>query len=93
MTMTNCGKHPDASPMQYASGYTLDLYCDHSNERHGFDEFPHQYTGETFGECAKEARRNGWIIRSGARTATCPKCSGKRKDRSLGGGPRKSEEG
>lgn len=64
---------------QYASGYALDLYCDHNNSRHGFDEFPHTFTGETFGECVKSARRRGWVIRTATRTATCPKCSGKRK--------------
>lgn len=70
---------PPGDVIQYASGYTLDLYCDHSSPRHGWGEFPHQYTGETFGECARRARRVGWIIRTEARTATCPKCSEKRR--------------
>jgi hypothetical protein len=67
-------------PTNYASGYTLDLYCDREPNDfnpHGWDEFPHQFTGETFGQCASEARRRGWIIRPSDRTATCPKCSGK----------------
>lgn len=63
--------------MQFAGGYLLHLYCDQNSGRHDFDEFPHHYTGETFAECAKYARGNGWIVRSDTRTATCPKCSGK----------------
>lgn len=71
-------------PTQYSSGYTLDLYCDHDNPAHGWTEFPHQYTGESFGPLAKAARRRGWIVRTKDRTATCPKCSGKRKRRARG---------
>lgn len=70
------------SPIQYASGYTLDLYCDHVQARpfiesdavHGYDEFPHSFFGETFAECAKQARAKGWKIHRTTRTATCPKC-------------------
>lgn len=64
-----------AKPLQYASGYSLDLYCDHDNQRHRFDEFPHQFTGETFKECATTAREKGWVIKTRGRTATCPKCA------------------
>lgn len=64
-----------AEAMLYAGCYSLDLYCDRESAEHRFQEFPHQYTGETFGECAREARRDGWIIRTRLRTATCPKCS------------------
>lgn len=60
---------------QYASGYTLDLYCDHQNDNHRFNEFPWQYTGETFAECARAAKRNGWKLHHKLRTATCPKCT------------------
>jgi hypothetical protein len=34
------------------------------DEVHGWNEFPHQYSGETFGECAAVARKRGWIIRT-----------------------------
>lgn len=61
--------------MQYAGCYTLHLYCDRVNDAHGFDAFPHEFTGETFGECAKVARKRGWIIHKSTRTATCPKCT------------------
>jgi hypothetical protein len=59
----------------YAAGYSLDLYCDGRNEWHGWNEFPHQFFGETFGECAKLARKRGWVIHRSTRTATCPKCA------------------
>lgn len=66
-------------PLQYASGYSLDLYCDHEYtegecQRHAFNEFPHQYNGETFSQCAKAARSQGWKINVRDRTATCPAC-------------------
>lgn len=67
-------------PMQYASCYSLDLYCDRlpddpmDDRIHGWNEFPHQFTGETFAECARAARKRGWKIHRKTRTATCPKC-------------------
>jgi hypothetical protein len=60
---------------QYAGCYALDLYCDRENDAHGWSEFPHQFTGETFGECAREARLKGWTINRKTRFATCPKCN------------------
>lgn len=64
-----------ASPNCYASGYSLHLYCDHENPKHGFQEFPHEYDGETFAECSKGARVAGWKFHYATRTATCPKCA------------------
>lgn len=71
------------NPTNYASGYTLDLYCDSEYlagdlNKHGWNEFPHQFMNETFRKCAAEARRRGWVIHQSDRTATCPKCSGKK---------------
>ena len=63
-------------PLPYASGYTLDLYCDHSNPDHRWNSFPHTFHGETFWQCAQEARAKGWVIHRD-RTATCPICNGK----------------
>jgi hypothetical protein len=71
--------------MQYAACYSLDLYCDtfrgedvrDDKRHHSFAEFPHTFTGETFAQCAAQARRQGWVIHRGTHTATCPKCSGK----------------
>lgn len=67
--------------MGIVSGYTLDLYCD------GGDDCPlpswkapdGQFYGETFTECARNARRAGWFIdvngdgRERGR-ALCPDC-------------------
>lgn len=52
------------------SGYTIDLYCECSDckscswaweEHHPKCGFK-QYTGETWGECVKQARADGWQI-------------------------------
>lgn len=64
--------------MNYASGYNLSLYCDKISDDHGLSEFPHEYDGETFAECAKEAKADGWKIHYKTRTATCPKCAKRR---------------
>jgi hypothetical protein len=74
----------ERQPTQYAGCYSLHLYCDGGTQDsmpdgvHTFDEFPHEFTGETFGECAGQARKRGWKIYRKTRTATCPKCSGSR---------------
>lgn len=66
--------------LQYACGYSLDLYCD-SGKDHNFEPFPKTFCGETFGECASEARKCGWIIKKKTRMATCPRRSGKKIER------------
>jgi hypothetical protein len=47
-----------------AACYTLDLYCDDPKhgERHPnqFESLDAQYTGETYGECKKQAKADGW---------------------------------
>lgn len=65
------------NPIRCASGYSLDLYCDHLSEKHGFMEFPHQFFGEHGPQVFREARAAGWIIHRD-RTATCPKCARKK---------------
>lgn len=65
------------SALEYAGCYSLDLYCD--SKEHGFSLVMGDYTGETFGECARSARKDGWVIRTAMRTATCPRCSKKLK--------------
>lgn len=65
-----------ASPDYCPGSYDLHLYCKYENPRHGWDEFPHHYSGEyqTYGEAAAAARSAGWILhRDGL--ATCPKCA------------------
>ena len=61
-------------PNWYVGGYSLDLYCD---RRHAVPEIMEKFFGKDFHDCAREARKNGWIIHRRTRTATCPACSGK----------------
>jgi hypothetical protein len=70
--------------MTWAGCYSLDLYCDREDEawpngRHSFQEFPHQYTAETGGECRAQARKAGWLVGKKGSYAICPKCSGKER--------------
>lgn len=53
--------------------YTLDLYCCVDNPKHGFQEFPHQYTDELGSRCRAIARKAGWRLFSNG-MALCPKC-------------------
>jgi hypothetical protein len=62
-----------------AGCYTLDLYCDYEDRAHPSFYFPHQFFGETYGECARQARRSGWTIGPKRSKAICPLCSGKRR--------------
>ena len=66
-------------------GYSLHLYCDRVEVENGevtdryghrYDEFPHEFYGETGPDCDRQARKLGWVI--GDRVL-CPKCSGKRR--------------
>lgn len=70
--------------MGFAAGYALDLYCDSAGDYspgnpsdgvHDFNEFPHTFDGDSFADCARQARARGWRINRRARTALCPKCS------------------
>lgn len=59
--------------MVAVSGYTLDLYCDGDNDKHSWNEFPHEYLDSERGSvCRRMAREDGWVIRSDE--AFCPKC-------------------
>lgn len=48
-----------------AACYTMELYCDcaycqsHPRQHYVPDA---EYTGETWGECASQARKDGWYI-------------------------------
>jgi hypothetical protein len=73
--------------------YSVELYCENAeNDSDGkrgdcpdfWSSFPHVYTGETYGQCARQARRAGWVLTRDRRHAYCPKCSGKKKARSAG---------
>jgi hypothetical protein len=70
-----------------AGAYTLDLYCENNQPKHGgftddfghtFDEFPHTYVAQTRQECITQARKNGWLVNWHKDRALCPKCSKKR---------------
>lgn len=66
-----------ARPLQYAGTYLLHLYCDvNDDDRHGGAVYMHEFVGDTFTDCAKQARRVGWKIDRETRTATCPRCAG-----------------
>lgn len=55
-------------------GYTLDLYCNTTNPKHEYNEFPHQFYAETGSECRAAARRAGWKLDLKTGKAWCPKC-------------------
>ena len=65
-----------------AACYSMDLYCDVKNgddpwntAPHNYDEFPHQFIGETFSGCKKKAVARGWVFKRDG-THICPKHSG-----------------
>lgn len=63
-----------------ASGYELLLYCDVCaiiRVPSVTEWWATQYTGETRGECVRQARNQGWLI-SGRNKHLCPNHSGKR---------------
>lgn len=81
--------------MGMASGYSLDLYCDNAGDGkpggygygspadgHAFRAFPAEFYGETWSECARNARAAGWKIDRRERTAICPKCARKAREAS-----------
>lgn len=67
--------YPLAEPTYAAGCYTLHLYCDHAYSLHGFQEFPHMYTGHNQSQCTKAAKADGWRMHPDRNLATCPKCT------------------
>lgn len=67
-------------------GYSLDLYCENLDgdtcknprPKDGLTH-PAEYYSQTFGECARMAREDGWRLNRKKGTAICPWCTGKRK--------------
>lgn len=61
-----------------AACYTADLYCDipgcATNRRGGHGLTPTQFTGRTWTDCARQAKRDGWLIGKDKNTTVCPKC-------------------
>lgn len=66
-------------PIQYVGCYTLHLYCD---RQCGSDDCGHsmfenkmaEFTGETFADCVRDSRKDGWRMYPQTRTAKCPEC-------------------
>jgi hypothetical protein len=67
-----------ADPNPCPGGYSLDCYCDHDNDEHKFNEFPHNFYGSNERECRRQAKAAGWRFHHGG-TATCPKCMARKK--------------
>lgn len=63
-----------------ASGYTIHLYCDNENIKHAYNRGFGEYEGETWNECVKQAKTEGWNVIKKTRVCYCPDCNGKRKD-------------
>lgn len=65
---------PLKDPMTCPACFSMDLYCDHHNEHHVFNEFPHQFESQTLTGAIRKACKEGWAVHWNKRTATCPKC-------------------
>lgn len=57
-----------------ASGYSMDLYCQVNGNQHEYRQGQAQFFGETWTDCAKQARAAGWKIDKAKRECICPKC-------------------
>ena len=67
------------NPLEYVSGYYMDVYCKYQNPDHDYDEFAHSAEScETHHEAVTQLRARGWRIHND-RTATCPKCMARLK--------------
>ncbi len=57
-------------------GYSLDLYCEHQTnyQTHVYSEFPHTFTGRSWSDTSRDARRAGWHLSKDRGVALCPKC-------------------
>lgn len=60
-----------------AAGYTLNLYCDSPNHKENFPKkftsLDAEYYGQTYAECKRMAKRDGWKWRKDLNI--CKKCS------------------
>ncbi|WNL50808.1 hypothetical protein RPALISO_221 [Ruegeria phage RpAliso] len=79
--MSDVKRTLNPNPLQYAGGYSLDLYCkfdvvkdDDGGYFHHRDASGAHFYGETRGEAMRAARAAGWTIHRD-RTATCPSCA------------------
>lgn len=60
--------------------YSPMCFCRNDRGHPGPDDYGNmgQYTGRTFQQCGREARRDGWIINEKSDRAICPHHSGKK---------------
>jgi len=61
--------------------YTLDLYCDNAQGHaplpvtfRNRDDYTYSFSGETYRECKRKAKKAGWTWHRGGRLL-CPLCS------------------
>jgi hypothetical protein len=60
------------------SGYALHLYCNNEDNcefGHEWESASAEYTGETYGQCAKLARAKGWRVSRDRTRCVCPDCA------------------
>jgi len=66
------------APLQYAAGYTLDLYCkykhDGSHPTAPYSTGFGQFHGQSKAGCLRRAKRAGWRVNNKSRLSTCPAC-------------------
>lgn len=81
--------------MPMAACYSMDLYCEYvangvnvegekDNIGHFWKQFPDQYTGPNYSDCAKQAQKNGWALDRRKGLAVCPKCVKRLKETGCG---------
>lgn len=59
-------------------GYSIDVYCDNEDVEHEYMKDRDSFGGaETYQQCAKMARAQGWYLSRDRRRALCPKCNPK----------------
>ena len=61
----------NGNAIPYIGIYTLDLFCDQLHD----PRVETTFAGQTFSGCCAKARRAGWRINRGTKTATCPTCT------------------
>jgi len=57
-----------------ASGYSMHLYCEIEGAEHGYGDGQAQFDGETWADCARQARQLGWKINKQRRECICSSC-------------------
>lgn len=66
--------------------YSLHLYCDAKDHVRVYREpgsAQAEFTAETGGECRRDARKLGWVLRMRSGRAICPACAKRTKNPSI----------